>query len=336
LSDELELRLSEKTYLHRLIVTIALLCGLLLLWWLRIVILLLFASAIFAIAITSLARPLQRRFRLPHGASAIMAILGVAAVSALMIVFFGWRVAGQYSQLVELLPKAFANALAWLNNQPFGAPIAKSIRASAATPALSAIMHIPAYALTLIGGIAELLLIVAGGIYFAYQPELYANAIMKMVPPAQRGAARATLDEIAETLRKWLLAQLAAMAMVGSLVTIGTWALGVPAAGALGVFAGAVEFIPIAGPIVSAIPALLLAMLIGVETAGWTAILFVAIQQVEGNLIIPLIQQQAIKIPPVVTLFALIAFGVIFGPLGIILAMPLTIVVFVAVKPYLS
>lgn len=135
------------------------------------------------------------------------------------------------------------------------------------------------------------------------------------------------MEDAGKTLRKWLLAQLAAMVMVGTLVALGTWVLGVPAAGALGLFAGAVEFIPIAGPVVSAIPALLLAMMVGVDTAGWTLLLFVAIQQLEGNVIVPLLQQSAINIPPMVTLFALLVTGIIFGPLGVVLATPIVIIV---------
>lgn len=330
----MEHRLSTNEYLRRLILTIAVAVAVILLWRLRTVLLLLFASAIFSIVITSMAAPIQKRFRLSQGVAAILATLGLGALLALIFVFSGWRLSDQFSQLAELLPKAFDTALAWLKSQPLGAMIVKNVRESGAETALPAIMNIPSYALSLVGGVADVLLIVAGGVYFAYQPGLYRKGALALVPAARRDAVADTLKEIAATLRKWLLAQLAAMVMVGALVAAGTWALGVPAAGALGVFAGAVEFIPIAGPIAAAIPALLLAMLVGVDTAGWTLVLFVAIQQIEGNLIIPLIQQRAIMLPPVVTLFALIAFGIIFGPLGIILAMPLTIVVSVLLSRF--
>jgi predicted PurR-regulated permease PerM len=151
---------------------------------------------------------------------------------------------------------------------------------------------------------------------------------------SQRKLAKDAGNAIALNLRKWLLGQLSAMVMVGALVGASMWAVGVPAAGALGVSVGLAEFIPIAGPIAAAVPALLMALLVGVDKAGWTLLIFLVIQQVEGNMIIPLIQQKMIHVLPVVTLFALVAFGLLFGPLEIVLATPLTIVASVLLGLY--
>ena len=106
----------------------------------------------------------------------------------------------------------------------------------------------------------------------------------------------------------------------------------VPAALALALLAGLAQFVPLIGPIVAAIPALLIALAEGWQIALWTLLLYVAIQQVESNLITPLVQRQAVALPPAITLFAVVAFGVLFGPLGILFATPLAVVAFVAVK----
>jgi predicted PurR-regulated permease PerM len=90
--------------------------------------------------------------------------------------------------------------------------------------------------------------------------------------------------------------------------------------------------VPLIGPIVAAVPALLIALSEGAQIALWTLLLYVAIQQVESNLITPLVQRQAVSLPPAVTLFAVVAFGLLFGPLGILFATPLAVVAFVAVK----
>jgi predicted PurR-regulated permease PerM len=120
--------------------------------------------------------------------------------------------------------------------------------------------------------------------------------------------------------------------MVGVLTTLGLWLLGIPSALALGLLAGVLEFVPFLGPILSAVPAVALALGEGMDTMLWVVGLYVAVQQIEGALITPLVQQHTVDLPPALTIFAIVAFGVLFGPLGILLATPLAVVVFVLVK----
>jgi predicted PurR-regulated permease PerM len=118
------------------------------------------------------------------------------------------------------------------------------------------------------------------------------------------------------------------MILVGVLSGVGLSIIGIPSALALGLFTGLAEFVPMIGPVVSAVPALLLAFTVGYEEAAWTLALFVVVQQLEGNVISPLLQQEMVSIPPAVSLFAVVAFGTLLGPLGVLLATPLTVVVF--------
>ncbi len=105
-----------------------------------------------------------------------------------------------------------------------------------------------------------------------------------------------------------------------------------PAPLALGIFTGIAEFVPILGPIVGAVPALLLAVPQGWNMVLWTLALYVAIQQLEANVITPLVQQRMVAIPAGILMIAAIAFGIIFGLGGVIIASPLAIVTYVAVK----
>ena len=133
-------------------------------------------------------------------------------------------------------------------------------------------------------------------------------------------------------LKLWLLGQLVAMLIVGVLTGLGAWLIGLPSAIALGLIAGLFEFIPFAGPMLAAIPALLIALTMDTQTVIMTLALYTIIQQVEGNLITPIVQRQVVSLPPALTLFALIAMGLVFGPLGILFAAPLTVVTYVAMK----
>ena len=122
------------------------------------------------------------------------------------------------------------------------------------------------------------------------------------------------------------------MVVVGLLTGIGLWALGMPSALTLGLMAGVLEFIPFAGPILSAVPAVLLALAVSPDLALWVLLLYFAVQQFEGYVLTPLVQQYAVDLPGVVLLFSLLAFGALFGTLGVILAAPLTVVTYVLIK----
>jgi predicted PurR-regulated permease PerM len=110
------------------------------------------------------------------------------------------------------------------------------------------------------------------------------------------------------------------------------WAIGVPSALALGIIAGLTNFVPLLGPILGAVPAVLLALTVDPITALWTVAAVLVIQQLEGNVILPLVMRRAVAVPPVVTLFALVIFGVMFKWLGILLAVPLAVATMVLVQ----
>ncbi len=140
------------------------------------------------------------------------------------------------------------------------------------------------------------------------------------------------MDESERALRMWLKGQLLAMLIVGAMTGAGLWLLGVQSWLVLGILAGFFEFIPFAGPILSAIPGILIALVHGPELALWTTLMYVFVQHSEAYLIQPLIQQYAVDVPAVVLLFSLLAFAVLFGPIGVLFAAPLTVVSYVLVK----
>jgi predicted PurR-regulated permease PerM len=142
----------------------------------------------------------------------------------------------------------------------------------------------------------------------------------------------AAIGQSGDALRLWLKGQLVSMVVVGVLTGLGLWLIGVPSAAALGLLAGLLEFVPLAGPVIAAIPTLLLALSVGPNTALWAAGLMLVIQQIEGNVIQPLVQRYAVQLPPALFLFALLGFAAMFGAFGIILAAPLTVVVYSLIR----
>jgi len=99
-----------------------------------------------------------------------------------------------------------------------------------------------------------------------------------------------------------------------------------------GLVAGLAEFVPYLGILVAGIPAIILGFGQGVETGIWTLVVLVAVQQIQGNLVMPLLQNRMVDLPPALTIFGIIAAGILFGVAGVLLATPLTIVVLVLVR----
>jgi predicted PurR-regulated permease PerM len=118
-----------------------------------------------------------------------------------------------------------------------------------------------------------------------------------------------------------------------SLLTgLGLWLVGVPSPLALGLIAGLLEIIPYAGPIISAVPGLILALTQSPTEALWALLVYVVVQQIEGNILMPVVQKKAVSLPPALTVFGVVAAGILFGIPGLTFAGPLLVVAFVLVK----
>jgi predicted PurR-regulated permease PerM len=188
------------------------------------------------------------------------------------------------------------------------------------------------FAISVGNGIADSLLVIVGGIYLAAQPALYQTGLVKMMPPRSRPLVADALKECSDTLSLWLKGRLVSMTAVGILTAIGLKLIGVPSWLSLALLSALLEFIPFIGPIVAAVPAVLLALAFSPQAAAWTALLYLVVQQIEGNVIEPLVQQRAVSIPPALLLFAMVACALLFGISGVVLGAPLTVVLYVLVK----
>ncbi|MDQ3077551.1 MAG: AI-2E family transporter [Pseudomonadota bacterium] len=321
----------EGLFIRKVIIVIALAGLALLLWQLRHMLLLVFGAVLVAVIFRALAAPLHRRLHLPTGVALGLAILLLAGAIGIASWFFGREVAAQVQTLAENLPAAWRSFETRIGDLAFGERL--EAWAGDATPSGSGIMASAGTFMSSLGaGIAETVLVIVGGIYLAAQPKLYREGLLKLLPRARRDVTRDALDDGGHAIKAWLGGQLIAMTIVGVLVGAGLWALGVPLAFALGLIAGLLDFVPLVGPIVAAVPALLLALTVSPTVALWTALLFLIVQQIEGNIVSPLVQQHAVDLPPALMLFALLGFGGLFGVVGVIFAAPLSVFAYVMVK----
>lgn len=182
---------------------------------------------------------------------------------------------------------------------------------------------------TAVGGF---LLIVFLSIYFAADPELYRRGALALLPPRRRAQGAEVMDRVAMVLRKWLVTQLIAMAAIGAVTTIALLILNVKAAFALGVLAGLFEFIPTVGPLLSAVPAVAMAFLDSPQKALVVAGVYVGIQFLENHILIPLLMKGGMDLPPALTVITQALLALVFGFLGLLVAVPLLATVMVTVQ----
>jgi len=183
-----------------------------------------------------------------------------------------------------------------------------------------------------IAAVAGIVIIMFLAIYIGAEPELYHRGLMHLFPHGSRARAGEVLTAMATVLRKWLVTQLIAMVVIGVVTTIALLILDVKAAFALGVLAGLLEFIPTVGPILSAIPAVAMAFLDSPEKAITVGLVYLAIQQLENILLIPMLMKGGMDIPPVLTILAQSLLALLFGFLGLMVAVPLLAATMVGVK----
>jgi len=177
-----------------------------------------------------------------------------------------------------------------------------------------------------------LMLIIFMSIYIATDPELYHRGLMHLFPHEMRERAGEVFTAMAVVLRRWLVTQLIAMLVIGSVTTVALLILKVKAAFALGLIAGLLEFIPTIGPILSAIPAIAMGFLDSPEKALTVVLLYVGIQFMENHLLIPLLMKGGVDVPPVLTILGQALFTLLFGFLGLMVAVPLLAATMVGVK----
>lgn len=290
------------------------------------VILMFFGAILVAPTLSVISIPL-RSLRVSQKLSvALVATTGVAIV-AVLLALFGGEILSEGNALVSRLQTVTARVGDGLNPETLGKLFG---RAAANLPDL--LIGVLSWGMSLGQIVVGVVLVVVGGVYLALEPALYRNGIIKLVPPALQSSIGATIDDIGEALRKWVCGQFACMILVGSITGIGLWAAGVQSPFALGLLAGAAEFIPYVGTVVAAAVTLVAASEQGWVILSWAAAVMFAVQQIESNFFVPIIIGGMVSIAPATGLFAIVSMGVLFGPLGILFGFPLAVTADIAIR----
>lgn len=322
--------ISHRIFIERLVIALIVIGLALLLWNLRGLFMLVFGSVLVSVILNLAAAPIRERLHAPPWLALLAAVLIVAAIIGTAFWLFGSEVARQSENLRMSIPRAWLAVLARLDSWGLGEPVRAWIAGVRAGGGV--VTNIGTFAVSFANALVDTLLVIIGGIYLAAQPDLYRVGVIKLIPERGRALAAQALEASGRALRLWMLGRLVSMSAVGLMTWLGLTIIGVPSALTLGLLAAILEFVPFIGPVLSAIPAVLLGFAISTETAIWIVLLFLVIQQIEGNVLEPLVQQRAVDLPPALLLFALVAGGLIFGAVGVVLAAPFTVWVYIMVK----
>jgi predicted PurR-regulated permease PerM len=315
------------------LVAVAILLVVYLLWLGVRILLEAFAGVLFAVFLTTLSGWVTRRTKLRHG----WALAAVLTVLAVLVGGLGWllaaRVTAETVQLTRTVPRSLEQLRDLLAGTAWGRYLLELF------PQTADWLERPgtfAQVTGVVFGVADflvaILVIFFVGVFGAAEPDVYRAGLLHLVPPSRRRRATQALDAVADNLRWWLAGQVCLMVAVGVVTGAGLWLLGIPLALSLGLVAGLFEMIPYLGPWLSAVPAALVALLIGPWHVLMVLGLYLGVHILEGYVLGPLVQRRAVRLPPALTLVAQVLLGTLLGLLGLFVAAPLTAAVVVGLK----
>jgi predicted PurR-regulated permease PerM len=300
------------------------------LWGILDVLLIAFGAILFSVFLSWLATLVSANLHISRRWALSVAIIVIASAFTGSAWLFGSRISDQVAELTTSLPANFVKIRGVVQASGWGRLLIPEFGSSIG----GIVSRITEVLSSGLGFIIDFLIVSFGGIYLAAEPELYRSGLLQLVPYNYRAEFERFLEAVYDALLQWLLGQLLAMATIGILAGFSLWALGVPSAATLGLFTAITEFMPVVGPLIGALPAVIVAFGQGPRTALYAAVIYFVIQQIESNLLIPLIQERMVSLPPALTLFAEVVFGLLFGLAGLLFATPLTVVGMVTIKMF--
>lgn len=308
--------------------------GVLLLWLAVEVALLFFASVLLGIFLRTIADWIGRRTHLGRGWSLGVTCVGLLLLAALASWLLAAPISRQVDHLSRELPEAVQRMEEQLSQYSWGKRVVERLQNPGGLLAQTGgIMEkVRAVFSVSIKGVIWAWVILFCGFYLALHPEVYMEGFLRLVPVNKRARARDVLLQAKMQLQRWIFGQIVAMTIIGVLTYIGLRLLGITAAEVLGVLAGVLDFVPVVGPWIAGIVSTFIALLKSPMHAVYVICLFSGLHLLEGHLLIPLVQREATRLPPVLTVLAMVLFSRLFGFLGLFLATPLLALVIILTR----
>ncbi|WP_375195762.1 AI-2E family transporter [Sphingobium sp.] len=260
---------------------------------------------------------------LPIGRGWRLTIVLLSALAFLIYTFYltGSSLAAQAQAMRTIVESQISRIGGWL--QQLGVTTTPEDFKSLASQAMSSLGRVTAAVGTAVGAITSGVMMLVLAIFIAIEPKLYERGVAWMLPMDRRSHFYAIADKMGWTLRRLMFGRLIGMAVEGVGVWLLLWAGGVPMAGLLGILTGLFAFLPNIGSIISGVLIMLVGFSAGSHAGLYALGVYLAVQIVDGYLIVPMVAKRATDLAPALVLAAQILFGALFGIMGLFLADPI-------------
>lgn len=306
--------------------------GLAFLWYGLNILLIIFAGILVGIFLLDPADWLSAHSFLSRRWALIVIILAVILLLVGFSMTLASSLSSQFDQLKEVIPGSLEQFKSQLRGWPLGDALAERLEQSQtdATMLGDWFSRLSSLLSSTLGALTNVFLILVLGLFLAFEPGLYRRGFLRLFPPRRRELVSDLLETMRHKMNWWVLGRLVSMSLIGVVTGIGLWLIGVPAYLSLAVLAGLLVFIPYLGPLLAAVPILLVGLSEGLV---WeVALLYLLVQGLESNLITPVIDRQSVRLPPALLLSAQVGLGLLAGIMGLLLAAPLTVLGMIIVK----
>ncbi len=331
----------------------ALIFSIAILWSLKEILILFFASIIIAMALCTLTGKIKVFLRIPRWVSLVITLISIILISSLSIVIIIPQFASEFQELINQIPSAVnklwellintfydVSEIIYKDNIPFLTDRSLSTDTLSMIPDGSTLANGVADSITklinLVGnlgiGILQLFFMISVSLMITLQPNSYREVAILLVPSFYRRRARTILLKCGYALSNWMSGLLLSSICVALLVSIGLYLLGIKLVIANALIAGVLNVIPNVGPTISTIFPLSVALLDNPWKSFAVLGLYILIQNIESYIITPSIMQKQVKLLPGLTITAQFIFTILFGPLGLLLAIPMAVVIQVFFK----
>lgn len=293
-----------------------------------------FMGVMLGVFFSALASGVQKVTSLSYRWSVAITMVLLLLLLALLTVFVVPQASEQARKLREDIPAAWDKAQQRIAATPWGQALLDTIgdESEWLPEAKTITTRAAGVFTTAVGAIGGALAAIFLGLFLAIEPGTYVRGTISLFPRHHRKHAEEILTKMGRVLRRWLVAKFISMGIVGVLTGTGLWLLDIPLALSLAIFASLLTFIPNLGPVIAALPALLLGFVESPSTALYVALLYIGVQAVESYGITPFIERETVLLPPAVTLTAQLTLGLLAGFIGVIVATPLVALAIVLVQ----
>lgn len=306
--------------------------------YMPVVVCLLFGGVVFGVFLNVASQHMAQWLRVPRRGTLLLIVAGALMLIGVLLVAMVPEVFSQLQELVQRFPTYRRQVVEELRGIDPDSALLNELadqlaQATTQLPenltdrAMQLLSGAAGLLSTTLGALAVLLIVFSVAVYLAWEPEMYVRGILFLLPEHWHASARRIMRDTSRALAWWFMGQSVSVFLLFALTALGLWLIGVPFALMFGVLTGLMAFVPNLGPVIAAVPTLLLALAQGFPEMWATLGLLVFLQNLEGFFITPNIHRRLIQLPPALVLATMLILGTLVGVIGLFVAMPLVVAI---------